>query len=120
MNNRGERVHVSLAVETKSLVKQFGNIRALDDLSFSVKPGEVYGLIGPNGAGKTTTLRTICTLILPTSGSVNIFGLDVAKKLMKSVKSLATCPRNQEHTLTLQVTNTLSSWQNSIKKKTQT
>ncbi len=68
------------AVQVTSLVKQFGNIRALDEISFSVKPGEVYGLIGPNGAGKTTTLRTICTLILPTSGSVEIFGLDVAKK----------------------------------------
>lgn len=66
---------MSLAVEAKSLVKQFGNI-ALDELSFFIKPGEIYGLIGPNGAGKTTTLRTICTLILPTSGSIRIFSLD--------------------------------------------
>lgn len=67
---------MGFAVEAESLVKQFGNIRALDGLSFQIKQGEIFGLIGPNGAGKTTTLRMISTLILPTSGSVEIFGLD--------------------------------------------
>jgi ABC-2 type transport system ATP-binding protein len=67
---------LSFAVDAKSLVKQFGNIRALDELSFHIKPREIYGLIGPNGAGKTTTLRIISTLIVPTSGTVEIFGLD--------------------------------------------
>ena len=67
---------MSLAVDAKSLVKQFGNIRALDGLTFNMKEGEIYGLIGPNGAGKTTTLRIICTLLLPTSGSIRIFNLD--------------------------------------------
>ena len=67
---------MSLAVAAKSIVKQFGNIRALDELSFRIKQGEIFGLIGPNGAGKTTTLRIICTLLLPTSGSIHIFDLD--------------------------------------------
>lgn len=70
---------MSLAVEVSNLVKVFGNIRALDGLSFNVKPGEIFGLIGPNGAGKTTTLRIISTLLMPTSGTVKVFGLDVIK-----------------------------------------
>jgi ABC-2 type transport system ATP-binding protein len=67
---------LSFAVEAKSLVKQFGNIRALDELSFHIKQGEIYGLIGPNGAGKTTTLRIVGTLLLPTSGTIHVFDLD--------------------------------------------
>ena len=71
---------MSAAVELKGLIKQFGAIQALNDLSFNIKSGEIFGLIGPNGAGKTTTLRVICTLILPTSGEVKVFGLDVVKQ----------------------------------------
>lgn len=83
---------MSTAVEAKSLVKQFGNIRALDELSFHVNKGEVYGLIGPNGAGKTTTLRTICTLILPTSGSLEIFGLDAVSQASEIRKIISYLP----------------------------
>jgi ABC-2 type transport system ATP-binding protein len=83
---------LSLAVDAKSIVKQFGNVRALDNLSFTVKPGEIYGLIGPNGAGKTTTLRTICTLILPSSGKLDIFGLDVVSQAAEVRKILSYLP----------------------------
>ena len=68
------------AVEVNNLVKVFGNVRALDGLTFNVEKGKIYGLIGPNGAGKTTSLRVIATLLLPTSGSVKVFGLDVVSK----------------------------------------
>ena len=68
---------MSFAVEADKLVKVFGEVRALDGLSFQVKNGEIYGLIGPNGAGKTTALRIVSTLLLPTSGSVKVFGQDV-------------------------------------------
>ncbi|MEM3356532.1 MAG: ABC transporter ATP-binding protein [Candidatus Bathyarchaeia archaeon] len=71
---------MSLAVETANVTKVFGNIRALDGLSFKINSGEVFGLIGPNGAGKTTALRIIATLLLPTSGSVKVFGLNVVEK----------------------------------------
>jgi ABC-2 type transport system ATP-binding protein len=83
---------LGFAVEAKSLVKQFGNIRALDGLSFHIKQGEIFGLIGPNGAGKTTTLRTISTLILPTSGSVEIFGLDAVKQAGEVRKIISYLP----------------------------
>ena len=70
---------LGLAVEGKSVVKIFGSIRALDGLDLTISEGEIYGLIGPNGAGKTTCLRIISTLILPTSGTVKVFGLDAVK-----------------------------------------
>ena len=79
-------------VEAKALVKQFGNIRALNGLTFHIKKGEIYGLIGPNGAGKTTTLRIISTLILPTSGSVEIFGLDAVRQAAKVRKVISYLP----------------------------
>jgi ABC-2 type transport system ATP-binding protein len=71
---------LSLAVDAKDLIKEFGSIRALDELSFQIKKGEIFGLIGPNGAGKTTTLRIVSTLIIPTSGTATIFGLDTVKQ----------------------------------------
>jgi ABC-2 type transport system ATP-binding protein len=80
------------ALSVDGLVKQFGAIRALDDLSFSVEAGEIYGLIGPNGAGKTTTLRVVSTLILPTSGEVNVFGLDAVKQAGEVRKIIAYLP----------------------------
>ena len=66
-------------VEVNNLHKIFGEVKALDGLSFTVKPGEIYGLIGPNGAGKTTALRILATLIKPSAGSAKIFGLDVER-----------------------------------------
>lgn len=83
---------MSVAVDAKSLVKQFGAVRALDGLSFNIQPGEIYGLIGPNGAGKTTTLRIVCTLILPTSGSVNVFGVDVVQQAGEVRKIISYLP----------------------------
>jgi ABC-2 type transport system ATP-binding protein len=71
---------VSVAVEAKNIVKDFGSVRALDDLNFSIKKGEIFGLIGLNGAGKTTALRITSTLLLPTSGTVTVFGHDVVKE----------------------------------------
>lgn len=80
------------AVEVKNLVKKFGNIQALNDATFNIKEGEVYGLIGPNGAGKTTTLRIISTLIAPTSGSATVFGVDVVKQPDEVRKILSYLP----------------------------
>lgn len=83
---------MAAAVEVRAVTKKFGTIQALNDISFDIKPGEVYGLIGPNGAGKTTTLRIISTLILPTSGSATVFGLDVVKQADSVRKILSYLP----------------------------
>ena len=68
---------MDVAIEVIDLTKDFGNIRALDHLNLKVEPREIFGLIGPNGAGKTTALRVVSTLLLPTSGTVKVFGLNV-------------------------------------------
>jgi ABC-2 type transport system ATP-binding protein len=66
------------AIEVRHLSKVYpGGIKAVDDISFDVEEGEVWGFLGPNGAGKTTTIRMIITLGVPTSGSIKVFGLDV-------------------------------------------
>jgi ABC-2 type transport system ATP-binding protein len=65
------------AVEVKGLTKMFGSFRAVDNISFSVRRGEVYGFLGPNGAGKSTTIRMLCGLLSPTSGSATVAGYDI-------------------------------------------
>ncbi len=80
------------ALEVRDLVKVYGNIRALDNLSLRVDEGEIYGLIGPNGAGKTTALRVISTLILPTSGSVSVFGHDVVREAVEVRRLISYLP----------------------------
>ena len=68
-----------VVVRTAGLTKQYGRTVALDGLDLEVRAGEVLGYLGPNGAGKTTTIRLLLGLIAPTSGSAEIFGLDVAE-----------------------------------------
>ena len=67
-------------IKADNLTKTFDRVTAVQDLSFSVAAGEVYGLLGPNGAGKTTTLRMLATLIAPDSGAATVNGLDVAQE----------------------------------------
>jgi ABC-type multidrug transport system ATPase subunit len=64
-------------IQTEHLSKHFNGLRAVDDLSFTVAAGEVYGFLGQNGAGKSTTLRMLLTLIAPSSGRIRIFGKDL-------------------------------------------
>ena len=64
-------------IEVKNLSKSFGSKRAVNDLSFEVKKGEVLGFLGPNGAGKSTTMRMVTGYIPPNAGSINICGIDI-------------------------------------------
>ena len=66
-------------IEVKNLTKMFGKFTAVDDISFTVKKGEIFGLLGPNGAGKSTTLRVLSTLARPTKGTATIDGFDIVK-----------------------------------------
>jgi len=67
-------------IKVENLVKKFGELAAVNDISFTVAPGEIFGFLGPNGAGKTTTINILCTLLKPTSGSATINNLDVVKQ----------------------------------------
>lgn len=102
-----------LAIEAESVRKDFGTIRALDSLSFSVNSGEIFGLIGPNGAGKTTCLRVVSTLLLPTSGSMKVFGTDVVQNAAEVRRMITYLPEEAERTEISQAGNTWSSWPNS-------
>src|SRR4249919_654026 len=69
-------------IETRGLTKLFkdkkrGEIRAVDNVSFTCKPGQIYGLLGANGAGKTTTLRMLATILEPSDGTATVCGHDV-------------------------------------------
>ncbi|HEY6508878.1 MAG TPA: ABC transporter ATP-binding protein [Vicinamibacterales bacterium] len=73
------------AIRVEHLVKTFGSprrssVRAVDDLSFEVPQGAIFGLLGPNGAGKTTTLRVLTTVVRPTSGTASVLGFDVVRQ----------------------------------------
>ena len=69
------------AIEVNNISKSYGRVRALDDVTFTVGKGEVFGLIGPDGAGKTSMYRILCTLLLPESGSAMVDGFDVVKQM---------------------------------------
>ncbi len=72
--------HDMIAIEAENLTKIYReSIRAVDGISFSVRPGEIFGLLGPNGAGKTTTIKMVITLTRATSGKLHVFGIDVSK-----------------------------------------
>jgi len=71
------------AVIVQDLIKEYPGVRAIDKVSFNVRKSEIFGLLGPNGAGKTTAIRILLTLIKPTSGTANLFGINVSKHAEK-------------------------------------
>src|SRR5678810_1253917 len=64
-------------LQVSRLRKEFGDFTAVDDVSFSMRPGAILGLLGPNGAGKTTTIHMLLGLITPSAGTIRVFGMDL-------------------------------------------
>jgi ABC-2 type transport system ATP-binding protein len=79
-------------IEVESFSKLYGELRAVQSLSFGVRGGEVVGLVGPNGAGKTTTLRSIAGIVRPTEGRIRVAGHDLEREPVEAKRRLAFIP----------------------------
>jgi ABC-2 type transport system ATP-binding protein len=86
----------SAIVKVEKLSKTFGTLKAVDNISFEIKEGEIFGLLGPNGAGKTTTINMLTTLLKPTSGNANVCGYDIFKQANEVRRNVGVVP--QEYT----------------------
>jgi ABC-2 type transport system ATP-binding protein len=84
------------AINAVNISKNYGSRRAVVDVSFSVKPGEVFGLIGPNGAGKTTVIRMLVGLIKQSSGSISLFGHDISHDFENAIRPVGAIVENPE------------------------
>lgn len=80
------------AVEVKGFSKNYGSTLAVKNISFTIEEGEIVGFVGKNGAGKTTTLRTITNMIFPSSGEINVYGMDCVKQSKEIKKILSYMP----------------------------
>jgi ABC-2 type transport system ATP-binding protein len=94
------------AIEVSHLVKKFGALTAVNDISFSVGSGETFGFLGPNGAGKTTTIRILTGISPPTSGTATVFGHDIVHETVVARQSMGIVPE------TSNVYTDLTAWQN--------
>jgi len=81
------------AIVVEALTKRYGDLHAVNDVSFTVRKGEVFAFVGPNGAGKTTTVEIIETIRTPTSGKVSVLGMDVTKKKRDIVPRIGVLPQ---------------------------
>lgn len=90
-------------IELKHLTKYYGKQRGIEDISFSVERGEIFGFIGPNGAGKSTTIRTMMGLLKASSGSAEIFGLDCRRNASEVAKNVGYLPSENSYYATLKV-----------------
>jgi ABC-2 type transport system ATP-binding protein len=75
-------------VEVENLIKKFGDFYAVNDISFNVQKGEVFGFLGPNGAGKSTTIKMLCGILAPTAGKGHVFGRDIYREQHKIKQSI--------------------------------
>lgn len=80
-------------LEAHNLVKKYGDLVAVNDVSFTIEEGEIFGLLGPNGAGKSTTISMLSGLLPPTNGNAIIAGLDVVRETAKVKQMIGVAPQ---------------------------
>ena len=93
-------------ITVEDLVKRFGDLVAVDHISFQISSGEIFGFLGPNGAGKTTTINILCTLTKPTSGQAVVNGFDVVRQQSQVRQSIGLVFQDPS------LDDRLSGWQN--------
>src|SRR5574344_1932086 len=86
--------HYRTMLEVKNITKIYGDQHALDNVSFTIQPGEIVGLLGPNGAGKSTLMKIITCFIPPTSGDVSVYGHDIREESLEIRKKVGYLPEN--------------------------
>jgi ABC-2 type transport system ATP-binding protein len=97
-------------IDVEELRKQYGDLVAVDGVSFVAEPGQIFGLLGPNGAGKTTTISCISGLLTPTSGRVNVMGHDIVRDGTAARRHLGVVPQELALYLDLTAVGNLSYW----------
>ncbi len=80
-------------IRASHLTKRFGEVRAVDDLTLEIMPGELFSLLGVNGAGKTTTIKMLSTLLTPSAGEVSVFGADTVRDAARVKELIAVSPQ---------------------------
>jgi len=98
----------AVAVDVRGVSRRFAEVVAMDDVTFDVRQGEIFGLLGPNGAGKTTTIRILVTLLPPSAGHATVFGLDVVRQTMAVRRLIGYVPQQ------LSADAALTGWENVI------
>jgi len=91
-NSKSKTTNDSFTIEVSNLTKKYNNFKAVDDVSFNVRKGEIFGFLGPNGAGKTTTIKSILGLIHANSGKIRINGIDFKKNEKDAKKYIGYLP----------------------------
>ena len=98
---------MNAAVDVRALTKRFGDFTAVNEVSFAVRAGEIFGLLGPNGAGKSTLIRMLTTLMAPTSGSATVGGADIVKQSDTVRRAIGVIPQAMTSDLELSVEENL-------------
>ena len=99
-----------LCIETKSLLKSYGNVIAVDGIDLSIESGKIFGFLGPNGAGKTTTMKLLTTLITPSSGTITILGIDASQHPLDVRKKIGVVLQQPSYEPTLTVEKSLEKY----------